>query len=86
MKTELDLVQLSPDMFDSGKTNVFLCEEQIGSIGESKGMFVATAMGIQTGLACFSKEGAIIHLLQVRGASVEKKEKSAIEKTQLSMF
>lgn len=84
--TDLDRVQCSPDLFDIGKYNVFFFEEQIGTIEESKGMWIARPHGVVFGSGALSKESALIHLLKVRNASVEKKTELTLKQNQISLF
>lgn len=91
--SDLDLLQLSPDMFEPSNINVFFYEEMIGTIKEEKGIepsviFKATPQGVTRPITFgfLTKESALCHLLDVRKFSVEKKEKLTVEKSQLSMF
>lgn len=83
---DFDKVSLSPDMFNTGKLNVFFFDEEIGTVEETRGMWLAIPYGIAQGTGSHSKEGAIKHLLEVRSKSIAKKEVLTVAKNQTSLF
>jgi len=88
-RTDLDLVQCSPDMFEVGKYNVFFGEEEIGTLEdctESKGIWIARPFGVVMGSGAYSKESAIAHLMKVRNASITKKQQITLSSNQTSLF
>lgn len=89
-QSDLDLVQLSPDMFEPETTNVIFFEELIGTIKQERGieLFKATPYGVTRPITFgfFTQESALCHLLSVRKQSVEKKTEVSIKLSQTSLF
>ncbi len=83
---DFDKVSLSPDLFNPGTLRAFLFDEEIGTVTESKGMYLAIPYGIKQGTGSYSQEGAIKHLLEVRNKSIAKKQVLTIAQNQTSLF